>query len=444
METTVDLGAIFNQDVFTDESFRTLKVSGFAGKEAINRFRQLVARLKADVAAPAGDVTGPALKLGMCHLLLSDPEQAARWLLKAKAGGQRSYYLGLAYRERKLYAESAAEFEKAAQQGWDPQHCHYQQAESLFLLGRHDKVEEMLGEVPPDGPAAADWHYLRGRLEQEKGDVDSAVDHYEKALEQDGEHAQAMFHLGYLLDLHGSDERALDLYETCVELPFVHLHALMNLAVIYEDRCEYERAADCLERILEVDPNNARAQLYLKDVLAARDMYIDEQEIKELETRNAVLDIPVTDFELSVRSRNCLKKMSILTLGDLLRTTEEKLLAYKNFGETSLREIRAMLAQKGLSLGQYAHEKTVPQPPAVPANVPQGDPEVLGRPAATLQLSVRSRKCLQALGVTTIGELVGKTESELLGSRNFGQTSLGEIKGRLAELGLSLRPAMMK
>ena len=68
-----------------------------------------------------------------------------------------------------------------------------------------------------------------------------------------------------------------------------------------------------------------------------------------------VLSIPVTDFELSVRSRNCLQKMGIMTLGDLCRCTEQELLASKNFGETSLIEIKEMLASKGLRLGQYGH-----------------------------------------------------------------------------------------
>ena len=61
---------------------------------------------------------------------------------------------------------------------------------------------------------------------------------------------------------------------------------------------------------------------------------------KRMAKRSAVMDIPVTDFELSVRARNCLKKMNIRTLGDLVRTTEQQLLAYKNFGETSLKELQ--------------------------------------------------------------------------------------------------------
>src|SRR5678816_620093 len=85
-------------------------------------------------------------------------------------------------------------------------------------------------------------------------------------------------------------------------------------------------------------------------------MYYDEDAERRGGQRNAVLNIPITDFELSVRSRNCLKKMNIRTLGDLLRTSEPELLSYKNFGETSLNEIKALLASKGLRLGQAAED----------------------------------------------------------------------------------------
>src|SRR5580658_11262240 len=92
----------------------------------------------------------------------------------------------------------------------------------------------------------------------------------------------------------------------------------------------------------------------MKDVDSARSMFYDDDDTHRGDRRNQVLEIPITDFELSVRSRNCLKKMNIRSLGDLLRTTEQELLSYKNFGETSLNEIKALLAQKGLRLGQAA------------------------------------------------------------------------------------------
>jgi len=86
-------------------------------------------------------------------------------------------------------------------------------------------------------------------------------------------------------------------------------------------------------------------------------MYYDEDAQKKRDRMSQVLGIPVTDFELSVRSRNCLQKMGVMTLGDLCRTTEQELLGSKNFGETSLTEIKDMLASKGLKLGQLAPEK---------------------------------------------------------------------------------------
>ena len=55
-----------------------------------------------------------------------------------------------------------------------------------------------------------------------------------------------------------------------------------------------------------------------------------------------------------------------------------------------------------------------------------------------LDLSVRSRNCLEAVHMRTVGDLVSKSGAELLKFRNFGKTSLAEVEGKLAELGLSL------
>jgi DNA-directed RNA polymerase subunit alpha len=165
---------------------------------------------------------------------------------------------------------------------------------------------------------------------------------------------------------------------------------------------------------------------------------VDDDSESRGNTRNAILDIPVTDFELSVRSRNCLKKMNIRTLGDLLKVSEQELLAFKNFGETSLNEIKTLLASKGLRLGQALDGNTVParRPPVVSGDVP---PEIVTKPVADLELSVRSRKALQRLNILTLGELAARTEDELLGCKNFGHTSLNEVKQILASFGLELR-----
>jgi DNA-directed RNA polymerase subunit alpha len=72
---------------------------------------------------------------------------------------------------------------------------------------------------------------------------------------------------------------------------------------------------------------------------------------------------------------------------------------------------------------------------------PQVDAELerkLNMPLAELDLSVRATNCLESEGITTVRELVLRTEDELLEVRNFGETTLREVKGKLAERGLHL------
>ncbi|HUH08283.1 MAG TPA: DNA-directed RNA polymerase subunit alpha [Egibacteraceae bacterium] len=59
-------------------------------------------------------------------------------------------------------------------------------------------------------------------------------------------------------------------------------------------------------------------------------------------------------------------------------------------------------------------------------------------PIEDMDLSVRSYNCLKREGVDTVGELVTKTEQDLLDIRNFGQKSIEEVKQKLGEMGLSL------
>ena len=287
---------------------------------------------------------------------------------------------------------------------------------------------------------AAEEYYRKGLDAEKEGNHEKAVEFYERALGENPDHEQAAFHLAVLYDRRAEDAKAIELYERICTSPPVHLNALMNLAVLYEDNNHYEEAYRCLEAVLETNPNHERARLYMKDVESARSMFYDEDLDRRGDRRNAVLEIPITDFELSVRSRNCLKKMNLRTLGDLLRTTEAELLSYKNFGETSLNEIKALLAQKGLRLGQAAEDgkaSALRRPtPAVAGNAPA---EILNKMVADLELSVRSRKALQRLNINTVGELAGRTEAELLGCKNFGQTSLNEIKQQLGTFGLGLR-----
>jgi DNA-directed RNA polymerase subunit alpha len=92
----------------------------------------------------------------------------------------------------------------------------------------------------------------------------------------------------------------------------------------------------------------------------------------------------------------------------------------------------------------YDMEKSVPADEARPVALSgsAGDVSrikgVLATPIDDLDLSVRSRHCLDSENVRTVGDLVVRTEAELLKVRNFGKTSLTEIKKKLASMNLSL------
>lgn len=289
-------------------------------------------------------------------------------------------------------------------------------------------------------PQAAAKHAAAAMEALESGNRVQAIEELRHACQLESDNEEHLFKLAYVLDLVGEDEEAVAIYEQLVDGDMPHVNALLNLAVVYEDRGDINRAENCLRQILDTNPNHERARLYLKDVKASRDMYYDEEHARDVAKRSALLDIPVTDFELSVRARNCLKKMNIRTLGDLLKITEAELLSYKNFGETSLVEIRNMLSQKGLRLGQGVDGQYGRGRKEIYEELRGRAPDsVLNKPIAALDLSVRARKALQMLNIQSIGDLAMRTEAELMGVKNFGATSLDEIKEKLGEFGLSLR-----
>jgi DNA-directed RNA polymerase subunit alpha len=64
---------------------------------------------------------------------------------------------------------------------------------------------------------------------------------------------------------------------------------------------------------------------------------------------------------------------------------------------------------------------------------------LMERPISDLNLSVRARKCMARLGLTLIAELLRKTGDDLLECKNFGVTSLNEVREKLTLMGLKLR-----
>jgi DNA-directed RNA polymerase subunit alpha len=71
---------------------------------------------------------------------------------------------------------------------------------------------------------------------------------------------------------------------------------------------------------------------------------------KKSDERSRILDMPIEELELSVRSYNCLKRAAINTVEDLIQRTEEDMIKVRNLGKKSLEEVDAKLSELGLSL----------------------------------------------------------------------------------------------
>ncbi len=69
------------------------------------------------------------------------------------------------------------------------------------------------------------------------------------------------------------------------------------------------------------------------------------------------LVMPITELDLSVRASNCLETANIKAVGELVSKTEEQLLEIKNFGKTTLKEVKSKLAQLSLTVGMQGQDK---------------------------------------------------------------------------------------
>jgi DNA-directed RNA polymerase subunit alpha len=380
------------------------------------------------------------LAVGIGLYILGRLEEAVEKLHKGKDCKEKFIYSALALRRMRKFDEAIENLQKSLDYEADTLNITLEKAGTYRRASDFEAAAKELKACANFENVSAEYHYQLARLQEAQGLYEEAMDNYKTVVELSPNHQRALFHLAYRCDLLGDEEAAIDFYKQIVSASPVYISALLNLAVLYEDKGLFDKAAYCVDKVLESHPNHQRARLFKKDIESSKTMFFDEEKERKKTRKSQILETPISDFELSVRSRNCLKKMHIDTLGDLLNITETELLSYKNFGETSLMEIKAILAPKGLHLGMALEEKQFPPEEASEEDITATQDEgLMNKPVEDLQLSVRARKCLQKLNIHTISDLTRKTDAELLGVKNFGVTSLNEIKRALANIGLSLR-----
>ncbi|MEI6163406.1 MAG: DNA-directed RNA polymerase subunit alpha C-terminal domain-containing protein [Planctomycetota bacterium] len=381
-----------------------------------------------------------AVRLGVCQYLLGRSQHALETLKTADGGAMALYYQGLAHLATEGFEKAKDAFSAAAGAGYDSVACVLGKAEALRSLGKQDEAKQEIEALGTDAESSADYWCQRASLLGNSVSQAAEVNAFlQKSLAIDSGHSGALFAMAVFNDRLGNDADAKNLYQQSLKRYPASIGALVNLGLLFEDADDYANAQRCYKRILETYPDHPRARLYLKDSSASSDLLFDEDQQKQKDRLDQILSLPVSDFELSVRSRNCLQKMGLMTLGDLARTSENEILESKNFGETSLVEIREMLASKGLSLGQLVESVAEVEPLGEIIEPTADEQEILSQPLSELNLSVRAKKCTTKLGIQTIGDLVRRTGDDLMECKNFGVTSLNEVREKLTERGLKLR-----
>jgi DNA-directed RNA polymerase subunit alpha len=439
-QMTTDVRALLDRDPFDASAVADMHEVLGRDPSRYKTLRDAAAAVAEREKPPYKPVTH--LRLGVADVLLGRYTAGLEHLAKAGEVGLAHYFRGLALANLARWADAAKAFAAAAKAGYEPKKSELQRAGALRHAGDPAGARKILEELKSLAGSSAEYHYQRGSSLAAEGNLIAASAELEKALSMERDHTGALFELAYINDLYGNDDEALKFYTQCTRRPPVPVAALINLGVLYEDEMRFRDAEACYRQVLAADPNQPRARLYFKDCRASRDMFFDEETEVMHEKLKRLLEIPVTDFELSVRSRNCLRKMNIRTLGDLTRTTEAALLASKNFGETSLQEIKEMMGSKGLRLGlalEGGDRGAVGSPLEIIEEVSPEEKAMLARPIGELNLSVRARKCMTKLGIQSVGDLIMRSGDDLLECKNFGVTSLNEVRERLGDLGLKLK-----
>jgi len=406
-----------------------------------NQLEELLAEFGTKVAKSLSSENKADVRKGAARWMLGQSEEAIKILEKARASKEKSYVLGVSYLESGRPHDAVVALKEASEADGSDAHISAAYCEAKIKAGKYDEAETHVDRlVKKEG---AQGQYLKGLLADLQGYHDEAMKAYEKALEIEPGHPSALFRLAYILDLAGEDSRALELYEQLRKLRPMHINTVMNLGVLYEDRGEYERAIQCYQTVVDYFPGHGRAQLYLKDAQASLTMFYDEDAARREAKVAQVLGQPVAEISFSPRVRTALQKLGVNSLGDLVAKSEEDLLQIPNFGRTSLRELKEFLSSKGLSLASASGPGGIMEPAAEEAPVVAEGPvseETLKKNLSDFEWSGRIRKVFEKMGLVAVGDLLKRTEKDLLKSKNLGVTSIKEIRKKLGQLGVSMKP----
>jgi DNA-directed RNA polymerase alpha subunit len=205
-----------------------------------------------------------------------------------------------------------------------------------------------------------------------------------------------------------------------------------------DNESQYARKKEEKRLQREIERLEAIEERRLEDERQA--LAIQQERQQRLESKDAT-NIRIDDLFhlLSVRTRNCLGRAGIITLGELIQYERKDLMYIRNFGIKCLSEIEELLSDKSLSLLQQIEKEKQTLTKTKPSNEALNIRIAYVNDVCYTWVSVRTINCLRRAGIKTIGDLLKFREKDLMYLRNFGVTCLNEVVKLLDEFNLKLR-----
>ncbi|MFA4987288.1 MAG: hypothetical protein WC712_11935, partial [Candidatus Brocadiia bacterium] len=177
----------------------------------------------------------------------------------------------------------------------------------LCLVGKTDEAKKMFDGLKAGEKSSFQGKFVSALITETSGDIESAIDAYYKLKSEKPHSTDVIFRLAVVLDARGEDPVEIEsLYRGLVESDIFHVGAAINYGLFLLDVDRPDDAETIFSKVLTYDPDNERVWLYMRDAQASRNMIYDEGRHKEDEKLRQILRLPISEFELSVRSRNCL------------------------------------------------------------------------------------------------------------------------------------------
>ncbi|MBM4147289.1 MAG: tetratricopeptide repeat protein [Nitrospira sp.] len=113
----------------------------------------------------------------------------------------------------------------------------------------------------------ADAHHDAGNIFQEKGQLEEAIIHYQKALRLNPNNADIYFNLGNVLRIRGEPDKAIESYNHALAINPHHTDALLNKGFIFQMQGNFEKAIECYKQLLQINPRSIEALNNLGNLL---------------------------------------------------------------------------------------------------------------------------------------------------------------------------------